>query len=99
MKKPPKHNELLETIRQCIEEGNYWDTRHVTMRQVERSITRLEILYVLKHGYHEPFKDNYDKTHQAWNYAVRGKTIDGEELRVIISFDNLGMFIITAITI
>jgi hypothetical protein len=99
MKKPPKHNHLIKTIRYCVEEGAYWDTRHAMTRQVERSIARLEILYVLKHGYHEPAKDRYDKTYKAWNYSMRGKTIDGEELRVIISFDTVGLLIITAITI
>lgn len=85
-------------IRNCIEQGRYLDTRHALERQVERAINRNEILYVLKNGYHEKKKDKFDELYQAWNYAVRGKTLDRRELRVVISFEDAsGMLLITAI--
>lgn len=63
----------------------------------ERDITRPEILYVLKNGHHEKRKDKFDEFYKAWNYAVRGKTLDRRELRIVVSFDKDGMLIITAI--
>ena len=85
-------------VRTCIEQGRYLDTRHALERQVERAINRNEILYVLKNGYHEKKKDKFDELYQAWNYAVRGKTLDRRELRVVISFEDAsGMLLITAI--
>ncbi len=97
MSRPAKIADLLREVRRCIEPGRYLDTRHAAARQAERDITRPEILQVLRHGHHEKRKDSFDTLHQAWNYAVRGKTVDQKELRVIVSFDEAGMLIITAI--
>jgi phage terminase large subunit-like protein len=73
------------------------DTRHATERQEERSITRPELLKVLRTGFHEKKKDQFKEEYQAWNYAIRGKTVDERNLRVIVSFDLNGMLIISAI--
>jgi len=94
---PSKETHLLEKIKTCIESGQYLDTRHASQRKTERSITRPDIIYVLLNGHHEAKKDKYELSFQAWNYSIRGKTIDNENLRVIISFDENGMLIITAI--
>ncbi|MBI2646667.1 MAG: DUF4258 domain-containing protein [Deltaproteobacteria bacterium] len=69
----------------------------MTERQSERSITRMEILYVLRAGFHEKKKDKFDQAYGCWNYAIHGKTMDKRELRIIISFDKNNMLIITAI--
>lgn len=83
--------------REHIEAGKYLDTRHAFDRKAERQITLLEVLYVLRHGYHEKRKDEFKEEHDAWNYAMRGKTVDGRELRVCVAFDPSGMLIITTI--
>ncbi len=88
---------LMETIRKCIEEGRYLDTRHATQRQVERDVTRPELLHALLNGFHEKRKDRFEEAYNAWNYSVRGKTIDARTLRVVVSFDESNMLIITAI--
>jgi hypothetical protein len=95
--RPEKILNLMKTIHTCIEEGRYLDTRHAFARQNERKISRPEFLYVLKTGHHEKKKDKFDELYGAWNYAVRGRTVDRRELRVIVSFDENGMLIITAI--
>ena len=87
----------MHQILLCIESGAYLDTRHAIQRQKERLINRLDILYVLRNGYHEKRKDKFDEQHRAWNYAVRGKNIDRRDIRVIVSFDSNDMLIITAI--
>ena len=99
MARTEKLSNLLAMIRVCIEEGRYLDTLHSEDRQDERRISRPEILYVLKNGHHEKKKDKFDEFYNAWNYAVRGKTVDRRNLRVIVSFDKNGMLIITAIEI
>jgi hypothetical protein len=88
---------LMEHISKSLDAGRYLDTRHATDRQNERAITRPEILYVLRHGYHEKRKDRFETQYQGWNYAIRGKTIDLRELRIIVSFDKNLMLVITAI--
>lgn len=87
----------MAAIKNCLDLGRYLDTSHSSERQKERQITRPEILFVLKHGHQEKKKDKYDEQHSVWNYAMRGKTVDKRELRVIVSFDESGMLIITAI--
>lgn len=73
------------------------DTRHAIDRQNERKITRPEVLYVLRNGYHEKAKDKFESQFQSWNYSIKGTTIDQRKLRVIVSFDEEGMLIVTAI--
>ena len=92
-----KAAQLLIVIREHLDGGRYFDTRHGSERKLERLITRPEVLHVLRHGYHEKRKDKFESQFQAWNYAIRGKTSDGKELRVIVSFDENNMLIITAI--
>jgi len=95
---PDKLADLMSVVRACIDQGRFLDTRHASERQTERQITRSELLYVLKTGHHEKRKDKFDGFYQAWNYSIRGKTVDRRDLRIIVSFDKPnGMLIITAI--
>ena len=87
----------MTEIRKCLDSGRYLDTRHASERQKERQITRSETLFVLRHGHNEKKKDKYDELYQAWDYAIRGKTVDQRPLRIIVSFDENGVLIITAI--
>lgn len=96
-RRPPKVNNLLERVRSCIDSGRYLDTVHSSDRTKERQITRPEILHVLSHGYHEKSKDQFSARYKAWDYAIRGKTLDAGELRVVVTFDDSGLLIITAI--
>jgi hypothetical protein len=80
-----------------VTSGKYLDTRHALVRKVQRTITLPELLYVLKNGYHEKKKDEFKEEHSAWNYAIRGLTVDKRKLRICVSFDERGMLIITAI--
>jgi hypothetical protein len=97
-KLPAKHIDLMILIRNCVSSGNYVDSSHAIDRQNERGILRLEIVFVLENGRHEKSKDKFDELHAAWNYAIRGKTIDKRDLRIIVSFDEVtNLLIITAI--
>ena len=96
--KDQKITDLLARVQKCLDNGKYLFTNHALIRKKERVLTIPKITQqVLRTGYHEKKKDQWDFSHKAWNYAIRGKTIDNEELRVIVSFDENGMLIITAI--
>jgi hypothetical protein len=69
------------------------------MRKSQRSIGLPEIIYVLRNGYHEKRKDEFKPEYNAWNYAIRGRTIDDRDLRIAIAFDKNKMLIITVIEI
>ena len=55
----------------------------------------LDVLFVLKNGYHEKQKTSFDEEFQKWKYAVRGKTLDEVDIRIIVAFYDNGMMIIT----
>lgn len=95
--KPEKEPNLLQKIKDAINSGQYRDAVHATERSIEREITRPEYLYVLKNGRHEKSKDKFKQEYNSWNYAIRGKTLDERELRVVISFEENGLLVITVI--
>jgi hypothetical protein len=87
----------MPAVQTAISEGRYLYSKHSLDRQMQREITRPEVLQVLNGGYHEKARDIYVEAFKSWNYAVRGKTLDGRELRIAVSFDSNGLLIVTAI--
>jgi hypothetical protein len=56
------------------------------------------MLYVLRHGWQEKWQEVCDIHSQAWNDAIRGQTVDGRSLRVVVSLEEeTRLLIITAI--
>ena len=92
-----KLENVMDTIKGCLATGHFLDTFHSNTRMKTRLVTRSEVLYVLRNGHHEKKKDKYDDQYQEWNYSIRGKTLDKVDLRIIVSFDEFGMLIITVI--
>ena len=95
--RPAKVDDVLGRVRQHVDNGTYLDTRHASQRKDERAISLLEIVHVLKGGYHEKRKDQFKPEFNDWNYAIRGKTVDGRALRIAVAFAVPGMLVITAI--
>lgn len=95
--KAEKIPNLLEKVKSCIDQGTYRFTKHALERKNERFVTLPDILEILHTGYHEKIKDQWDVAYKVWNYAIRGKDVDQEDIRVIVSFDQNGLLIITVI--
>lgn len=93
--KPERHPNILKKIKECIEEGKYILTKHALDRQKERSVNLATTLYVLKNGYEEKSKTFFDKEHNTYKYAIRGITLNDEDIRIIIALDENGILIIT----
>lgn len=87
---------LLEKVRSHIENRKYRVTEHALQQQQLRSLKLPDVLEVLRNGVHEREKTSFSNKFQTWNYAIRGKTVDGGDVRVIIAFE-CDMVIITAI--
>ncbi len=96
MSRSPKRSDLLAAVRQAAQRGDYVLTKHARKRLAQRKITLPELLQVLASGRHEKAKDEFVERFQAWNYAIRGKTVDKRELRVAVGFDPI-LLIITVI--
>lgn len=95
-KGPDKIEDLLGEIKWHIERRKYRLSEHCITRQKQRLLSLPDILHVLMHGFHEEKKTKFHDEFQSWNYAIRGKTLDLSDVRVIVAFEK-DMVIITAI--
>ena len=93
-RRPKKHDNILQLVRGAFASGKYRDTRHASERKAERQISILEVKQVVERGYHEPAKDEFKDEWQAWNYSIRGKTVDQRELRIAVSFDEEAVLLV-----
>lgn len=92
-----KLTDLLKKLKLAVARGSLRFSKHAIERMSEREILRREVRFVLKSGFHEKRKDQFDKEFNCWNYAIRGKTFDGKKLRIIVSFEKPNFIVITAI--
>lgn len=97
MSLPDKISDLMKKLKQAVLKGQLNYSQHAVMRMRERDIVRLEVEYVLKNGFHEKRKDLINEAFGSWDYAVRGKTLDGRRLRIIVAFERPHFLVITTI--
>ncbi len=90
--------DVLRKIKEHIRHGTYILREHAIEMQERRHISLPDILRILEYGRHENEKDVFDVKNQRWKHAVRGRTISGIDLRVIVAFHER-MAIITVIRI
>ncbi|NGX40152.1 MAG: hypothetical protein KR126chlam1_01497 [Chlamydiae bacterium] len=83
--RPPKIENLLDVIKRLVEEGFFRFSKHAITRRKERSISPQDAIHILKNGFHEKRKTIFDEPNQTWKYAIRGKTKDNQEVRVIVA--------------
>lgn len=95
LKDPNAHAKIM----QAAGMGNVLYTAHSDVRGKERHATRPEIEYVLKSGHREESKDEYKSEYGAWNYAIRGRTVDGKDLRVAVFLADGGIYVKVATVI
>lgn len=96
--KQPQIENLLDKIRELIQKEKYRFTAHAIERRIQRAISVQDTRYVLTHGFHERSKTTYDENNKTWNYAVRGKTLDKKDLRIIVAIDE-NLIIITVMKV
>jgi hypothetical protein len=99
MANPPKVDNPLSMIRAYERQGLYNFVHHARNRLQEREVTVLEVLQILRNGYHEARKDEFKPEFDEWNYAIRGKTLDARKLRLAVAIKADGFLLITVIDI
>ena len=109
--KPSKKTDqvLFALIEQKIKEGNYIFVKHAKERQQQRYISDLDVLNILEGKPHSDRKRNKEKDSyeiqyvneqpQDWKYCIEGKDIDGKKIRIILTFTDDQMPIITVINL
>ena len=73
--------ELMIEVRRHIQIGNYRLSDHVVERLGQRALELSNLIFVLLNGVHEENMTLFDTKRHTWKYAVRGKTLEGVELR------------------
>lgn len=53
----------------------------------------------MREGFHEKKKDEWKEAFRQWNYAFRGKTIDGRAIRIAVAVKAPDLLIITVINL
>jgi hypothetical protein len=86
----------LRHIRELIDRNRYRVKAHAIVRQIQRSVSLRDVIFILKHGFHEEEKDQFDIKRQSWRYAIRGKTPDGIDIRVVVAIEKM-VIVITVI--
>ena len=97
MTNPPKIKDPLSAIQAYEKRGLYNFVHYARKRLEEREVTVSEVVQVIQRGFHEARKDEFKPEFGDWNYAIRGKTLDGRKMRLAIAIKLDGFLIITAI--
>jgi hypothetical protein len=97
VRRPPKIEILIDITRQAAEDGHLLYSSHANERMAQRNIIKPEVEYILSNGHHEARKDKFNKEFESWDYAIKGKTIDGRNLRIIIAIISPNVLVVTAI--
>ena len=108
MRKPISHGiyaerskimDLLPRIAEAVRSGRYVVSAHAYQRSQDRQVPIPHVEHVLLKGFHEKRKDTFSEEHGAWNYAIRGKSPDGINVRVVVAFADDGMLLVTIINL
>jgi hypothetical protein len=93
----PKRAHPVADVRRLVSGDAYIFSRHALERLQQRQVTVPEVRHVLLNGFHESRKDEWRDREGAWNYAIRGKTVDERELRVCVTFLPGNLLVVTVI--
>lgn len=97
MPRPPKVKALKSLVEDRVLHGRLRYSAHANQRMRERGIIKPEVERVLLKGRHEAAKDAFNELESGWDYAFRGKTVDGRELRIVVAIEEPNVLVVTAI--
>jgi hypothetical protein len=87
----------MQATAQAVKSGRLLYSAHANSRMKKRRIIKAEVEHILSHGHHEARKDHFNEEFSAWDYAVRGKTLDGRNLRIVVAFVDPNVLVVTTI--
>ena len=89
-------DEPIKAVRQHTHDMTYRYTKHARRRLRQRQISRRDIRWILRYGYHNSTHDVFESHFRSWNYAIEGSPRKRRSLRVIVGFQEGIMQIVTA---
>lgn len=106
IKKPKKKTdkELYDFLDTKIANAEYVFKKHAKQRQIDRTISDLEVLDILegkkkRNRHRNKKKDKFEEGREDWNYCIEGQNLDKKKIRIIISFEDNLIPIITVMWI
>lgn len=102
--KKKKDFDLFNQLDKKIYFNEYVFKKHAKIRQNDRNISDLDILNILegkgnRKRHRNKRKDKFQFGHQDWNYCIEGLNLENRKIRIIISFQDNLLLIITAMWI
>lgn len=97
MRRSPKIRDIISVASKAVEAGHLFYSSHANERLRERKIIKPEVETILTNGHYEIHKDQFNELHGTWDYAIRGKTVDGRSLRIVVALIEPKVLIVTAI--
>lgn len=94
--------ELYSLLAAKVSSGDYIFLKHARLRQQDRQISELDVIHILKGDAgrkRNKRKDSYDPGKEDWKYCFEGFDIDGLKIRIIITFEDEYLLVITVIRI
>ena len=76
--------------------GRYRILPHARQRCTERDVAAADMENVLEAGHRVRVRDRFEEPYAAWSYCYEGKAIDGENLRVVVAFEDW-MLVVTVV--
>lgn len=97
-KRKPKldKEDLLRQVAEAVTTGQYRILPHARQRCTERDVSAPDIENALDSGHHVPRRDRYDEPYEEWSYCFEGRAVDGERLRVVVTFEDW-MLVVTVV--
>ena len=86
--------QALKRIKKNLTNGKTYPTKHFRERLTERKISMQDANYVLKRGNITDEPELDIKTHH-WKYKVRGKTVDNEQVSVVVALSDDSSILVT----
>lgn len=83
----PKEADVLGKMKKLLGLNKTRFHPHANERMAQRSIIFYEVLQALSNGKYVPERDRFSIDYESWQYTIEGKTTDGKELRIGISFE------------
>lgn len=88
--------ELTQRVGQAVAFGRYRILPHARQRCTERDVAAADIEHVLEVGHRVRIRDRFDEPYAAWSYCFEGVAIDGDDLRVVVAFEDW-MLVVTVV--
>lgn len=96
-KRPAKLPNVVGEVRARVDGGLLRYSTHASERMDEREITEFEVESVLSSGSWVKRRDRYEEEHKSWSYCFEGDSIEERSLRIIVTFEDPDLLVVTTI--